>query len=145
MIIKPSAKPLVAFCLFETLLAIAFLTAFVLYKPDYVPYAAGAVVVLSLLFTLPRVLRLKSTRISLGDGRLHYESGLFSRLSRTMELNKIQDVRVDQTFGQRLLGMGDLTIETAGESSRITMTGIDRAREAADYILHLSRGRSATA
>lgn len=145
MIIKPSAKPLVAFCVFEGLLTIAIIAAAVLYFPDYVTYTAVAVVGISLLLLIPRVIRLKSTQISIGEGRLHYESGVLSKTSRTMELTKVQDVRVDQTIGQRMLGMGDLTLETAGESSRITMAGIDKPREAADYILQLARSKSATA
>lgn len=145
MIIKPSAKPLVAFCVFEGLLTIAIISAAFLYFPEYVTYTAIAVVGISLLLLIPRVIRLKSTQISIGAGRLHYESGVLSKTSRTMELTKVQDVRVDQTFAQRMLGMGDLTLETAGESSRITMPGIDKPREAADYILQLARSKSTTA
>ncbi len=56
-----------------------------------------------------------------------------------MELAKVQDVRVDQTLGQRMLNIGDLSLETAGETSRIVMQSIDRPQEAADHILELSR------
>jgi membrane protein YdbS with pleckstrin-like domain len=145
MIIKPSAKPLVAFCVFECLITFAVITAAVYYFPDYLTYTVGAVVLLSGLLLVPRVIRFKSTQITIGEGRLHYESGVLSKVSRTMELSKVQDVRVDQTLGQRILGMGDLALETAGETSRITMAGIDRPREAADYILQLSRSKNATA
>jgi uncharacterized membrane protein YdbT with pleckstrin-like domain len=56
-----------------------------------------------------------------------------------MELAKVQDVTVNQTLGQRLLGTGDLSLETAGETSRIVIQSIDRPQEAADHILELSR------
>ena len=52
-----------------------------------------------------------------------------------MEIKKVQDVRVDQTLGQRILGMGDISIETAGDSSRLTMRSIDRPQVVADQIL----------
>ncbi len=74
----------------------------------------------------------------LGD-RLRFESGFLSKTTRTMELAKVQDVRVDQTLGQRLIGVGDLSFETAGETSRILMRSIDRPQMAADHILELAR------
>ena len=73
-----------------------------------------------------------------GD-RLRFESGFLSKTTRTMELAKVQDVRVDQTLGQRMLNIGDLSLETAGEASRIVMPSIDSPHQAADKILELSR------
>jgi uncharacterized membrane protein YdbT with pleckstrin-like domain len=56
-----------------------------------------------------------------------------------MELVKVQDVRFDQSFGQRIINTGDLSLETAGETSRIVMPSIDRPKEVAEHILELSR------
>jgi hypothetical protein len=56
-----------------------------------------------------------------------------------MELSKVQDVRYDQTLGQRMINTGDLSLETAGETSRIVMPSIDRPKEVAEHILELSR------
>lgn len=76
----------------------------------------------------------------LGD-RLRFQSGFLSKTTRTMELAKVQDVRVDQTLGQRMVGIGDLSFETAGETSRIVMRSIDRPQLAADHILELARAQ----
>lgn len=76
----------------------------------------------------------------LGD-RLRYESGLFSKTTRTVELAKVQDIRVDQTIWQRIANIGDLSLETAGGSSRIEMDSIDRPQQAADHILELARAQ----
>jgi uncharacterized membrane protein YdbT with pleckstrin-like domain len=76
----------------------------------------------------------------LGD-HLRFQSGFLSRTTRTMELVKVQDVRVDQSLGQRMVGIGDLTFETAGESSRIVMRSIDRPQLAADHILELAKAQ----
>jgi hypothetical protein len=38
-----------------------------------------------------------------------------------------------------MMNVGDLSLETAGESSRIVMASIDRPKEAAEHILELSR------
>jgi hypothetical protein len=53
-----------------------------------------------------------------------------------LDLAKIQDVRVDQTVGQRILNLGNLTLETAGETGSLTMPNIDSPRQVADRILN---------
>lgn len=94
---------------------------------------------LGLVMLAIRHMRRRLIKLTILDDRLRYESGVFSKSTRTMELTKIQDVRVDQTLGQRMLNIGNLSLETAGESSRIVMRSIDNPHAAADRILELSR------
>jgi uncharacterized membrane protein YdbT with pleckstrin-like domain len=75
----------------------------------------------------------------LGD-KLRYESGVLSKTTRNIVVTKVQDVRVEQTLSQRMLHVGDLSIETAGETSRLTILGIDHPQEVADQILDASHG-----
>ena len=91
------------------------------------------------LFAATRHLKRRLVTLTIMSDRLRYEAGLFSKTTRSMELAKVQDVRVDQTLGQRLLNVGDLSLETAGGTSRIVMRSIDRPKEAADHILELAR------
>lgn len=93
------------------------------------------------LFAAIRQLQRRLITLTITGDRLRYQAGLLSKTTRTMELAKIQDVRVDQTLGQRLFNIGDLSLETAGETSRIVIQSIDRPQEAADHILELSRAR----
>jgi uncharacterized membrane protein YdbT with pleckstrin-like domain len=93
----------------------------------------------AIFFAAIRHLRRRLIKLTVLDDRLRYEAGLFSKTTRTIELAKVQDVRVDQTLGQRMLNIGDLSLETAGGASRIVMESIDRPQEAADHILQLSR------
>lgn len=104
--------------------------------PLWAPMLAPAAL---LLLTAIRHLRRRTTSLDVQGDRLRYESGLFSKTSRIMEMAKVQDVRFDQTLGQRMINTGDLSLETAGESSRIVMPSIDRPREVAEHILELSR------
>ena len=96
---------------------------------------------IAILFAAIRHLRRRLTKLTVLEDRLRFEAGLFSKTTRTIELAKVQDVRVDQTLGQRLLNIGDLSLESAGGTSRIVMQSIDRPQEAADHILELSRAR----
>jgi uncharacterized membrane protein YdbT with pleckstrin-like domain len=100
-----------------------------------------AIPALLALFMLTRHIQRRLISLTILGDRLRYEAGMLSKTTRTMELAKVQDVRVDQTFGQRLLNIGDLSLETAGETSRIVIRSIDRPQEAADHILELSRAR----
>jgi membrane protein YdbS with pleckstrin-like domain len=87
------------------------------------------------VFAAARHLERRYTRLTVAGQRIRYESGILSKTTRTMDLHKLQDVRVDQTLGQRLLDIGDISLETAGETSRITMRNVDRPRQVADQIL----------
>lgn len=73
------------------------------------------------------------------DDHLILETGFLSRTRRTVDTAKIQDVTVKQTFGQRLLGVGDLMLESAGESGRMAIANLDRPREIADAIINSSK------
>jgi uncharacterized membrane protein YdbT with pleckstrin-like domain len=83
------------------------------------------------------------TKLEVFSDHLRYESGFFSKTTRSEELVKVQDVRVDQTFGQRMAGLGDLSYETAGGSSRVVIRSIDSPQVAADHILALARAQRA--
>jgi membrane protein YdbS with pleckstrin-like domain len=99
---------------------------------------------LQMLAAIRHLERLMS-RLTVADDRVKFESGMFSKSTRVMELVKIQDVRVDQTLVQRMLNVGNLSLETAGETSRIVMPAIDRPHEAADHVLVSASGATIAA
>lgn len=86
-------------------------------------------------WTLVKHMRLRYTKLSVSGGKLRYETGMFSRSVRTMEVQKVQDVRVEQSFMDRMLSLGTISIETAGETSRLSMAGIEDPQHVADTIL----------
>jgi len=104
--------------------------------PFWAPMLAPALLA---LFVAIRHVRRRMTKITVLPDKLRYESGLFAKTTRTVELMKVQDVRVDQTLGQRMFNIGNISLETAGGSSRIVMASIDRPQEAADHILALAQ------
>jgi len=91
------------------------------------------------LWNVYRHIRLHFTRLTVGAGQLRYETGILGKSTRTVELTKVQDVRVDQTLGQRILGTGDLSLESAGESGLFTIRNIDNPQSVADRILSAKR------
>jgi uncharacterized membrane protein YdbT with pleckstrin-like domain len=107
--------------------------------------SALVLIVPALLFLWPLKthLHIRFTKITISGDKLHYETGMFSKTMRTIQMTKIQDVRIDQTLVQRLMQIGNLSIETAGETSRLTIQDIDSPRAIADEILDAAQGRPA--
>lgn len=98
-----------------------------------------------MVWPLVRWMRLRYTKAVISGDRLRYESGMAAKSTRTIQLSKIQDVRVDQTVSQRMFGVGDISIETAGETSRLTIRNVDDAQHIADEIMNASPHGTATA
>ena len=92
-----------------------------------------------------RWLRNRATKAVIAEDRLRYETGWTSKVTRNIQLSKIQDVRVDQSLLQRMLGVGNISIETAGETSRLTIWSIDHPQTVADEIMTASQKGTSTA
>jgi membrane protein YdbS with pleckstrin-like domain len=109
------------------------------FQPDVTFWAVAPIPFVLALFVVVRHIQRRMTKITISSDRLHYESGLFSKATRTVELVKVQDVRVSQTLTQRIFGIGDVSLETAGSSSRIVMDAVDRPQGVANHILDMAR------
>jgi uncharacterized membrane protein YdbT with pleckstrin-like domain len=103
--------------------------------PSLPPWAIPAAFALLLIWPITRHWEQRFTKMTMIGDKLRYETGMFSRSTRTIQLSKVQDVTVRQSLGQRMGGVGDLSIETAGESSRLTFPNIDRPQFIADKII----------
>jgi uncharacterized membrane protein YdbT with pleckstrin-like domain len=136
-IVRPTAKFIKAGAI---LAAIVFLGVEIAYvanwrdneKLVWVPIVAPLV----LLWPAERWLRRRFTKaVFTTDHRLRYEVGITSKSTRNIQLYKVQDVRVDQRLTQRMWKVGDLSIETAGETSRLTIHNVDDPQALADDIM----------
>jgi uncharacterized membrane protein YdbT with pleckstrin-like domain len=98
---------------------------------------------------LKRHIRQRSVTLTMKGDHLTLSEGLLSKTRRTLDLAKVQDVTVQQTMRQRMVGVGDLILETAGErGGGLAIFGIDRPQRIADEILQAAhraaRARSQT-
>ena len=91
-----------------------------------------------LLWVIVRHIRRLATKLTVTADKLRLETGLLSKSTRTIQLAKVQDVRVDQGLAQRIVGVGSISIETAGGSSRLVVADIDRPQTLADEIMQRS-------
>jgi uncharacterized membrane protein YdbT with pleckstrin-like domain len=98
----------------------------------WVPIVAPLV----LLWPAERWLRRRFTKATFtADHRLRYEVGITSKTTRNIQLYKVQDARVDQRLIQRLWKVGNLSIETAGGTSRLIIPNVDNPQALADNIM----------
>lgn len=103
-----------------------------------------AVAALILLLPIRSHIRRQSVKMTIAGDKLRFEAGLLSKTTRNIQLSKVQDVRVDQSLGQRMLGVGDISIETSGESSRLEMDNVDAPQAIADEIVAASQQHGTT-
>jgi len=141
--IRPSMK-FIRFGYWATILIFCVAVfLYVNYWMDHVPASRAWLLLLPALLILwpaKRHFQRRFTTITISGDKLHYESGMFSKSMRTIQISKVQDVRVEQTAVQRLFRVGDLSIETAGEASRLTMRNVDDPRLIADQVVDAAHG-----
>jgi putative membrane protein len=104
---------------------------------DWPPWLASASLLL-VLWPIQRHVRNRLIKMTILDDKLRYETGVLNKTTRTILVSRVQDLTVHQSISQRIFVVGDLSIETAGESSRLTIQAIDRPQEVADHIQELS-------
>ena len=135
--IRPTAKFLKAGAIAAALVFLALEILYLVYRDQM---GAGpwimALPPLILLWPAVRALRRRLTRAVVGTDRLRYETGVTFKTTRNIQLSKIQDVRVDQRLAQRMFDVGDLSIETAGEASRLTIANVDSPQALAYEIMN---------
>ncbi len=106
-------------------------------------YVIVALAALGLFVTVKRHIRLQFTSLTFDGHGLKFQDGVVSKSTRMLNMSKIQDVRVDQGVSDRLLGIGTITFETAGEAGRLVMENVDQPQEIAHRILSLAQSAGA--
>lgn len=141
MEVRQSLKGVKAAYLACVLLELVFVAlAYEQQLPESMPFwVVGIIPLILAIFVATRHIRRRMTKITISSDRLHYETGLVSKATRTVELAKVQDVRVSQTMWQRIFNIGAVSLETAGSSSRILMESVDRPQEIANHILDMAK------
>lgn len=139
IVIRPSLK--FVYAGFAAVLVVVIAAAVIHFQfladKGYAPWLPGLSALL-LLWPLQRMLRRLTVKITISGEKLRYESGFLSKSTRIIQLPKVQDVRVNQTLVQRIFNVGDVSIETAGESSRLVVQNLDGPNVFAEEIIEAS-------
>jgi uncharacterized membrane protein YdbT with pleckstrin-like domain len=86
--------------------------------------------------------RQKLVRYTLTPSKIEIDSGLISRVTRNVPLDRIQDVTVSTSIFQRMLGFGDVVIDNASEDGgKLVLKNINSPKKHADLLLRQMRRR----
>ena len=138
-VIRPSMKFIRAG--YAVTLLVICAAVFVHYKYLADKYETPWLPVLSLLlliWPIKRHIQRQVVKMTIAGEKIRYETGLMSKSTRLIQLPKVQDVRVIQSVGQRMFGVGDISIETAGENSRLVVENLDNPQQLAETITDLA-------
>ena len=106
-----------------------------------IAYFGGSVlwvgVTVAAFFFVPLVqhLRRNQTSYTLRLDKIEIEQGLFSRTTQNLALRHINNVTVYQSLIERLIGIGDVLIDSAGMVDRMALKSINNPRQHASLIL----------
>jgi uncharacterized membrane protein YdbT with pleckstrin-like domain len=113
----------------ETVLVVIATIVALIYIPDDWPawtrLGVGlAAIVLFLAWPLPPIVRWATSHFVVTTDRLINRTGWFAKHSMEIPLENISDVRFNQSVIERIIGAGDLTIESPGEFGQERFTDI---------------------
>jgi membrane protein YdbS with pleckstrin-like domain len=106
-----------------------------------VAYARGslgiALIAAAILFLRPifRHMRLKRTVYTLTGAKLEIRTGIFSKDTKNIPLRHIDNVEVSETLKERLIGIGDVLIDSAALDTKMVLNNIKDPRKYADMIM----------
>jgi len=112
------------------------LLAAALWSQDKSSWSLYAIAAASLLYLFVHLQRLGNL-YTLTNHRVISRTGLFSRHHDEVEIRDIRNISLDQSFFQRLLGLGDIGISSAGgEGVEVSFEGIESALNVKEKIRH---------
>jgi len=86
--------------------------------PSWAVWLAVAALVVSVAFLLHRYARWTSTRLVVTTSRLIRRTGVLSRSGREIPLAALTDISYHQNVWDRIIGAGDLLLESAGRDGQ---------------------------
>ena len=93
---------------------------------NWLTLASLVPVVLALLWFVGRYLRWITTNFVVTNERLIYRRGVIAKRGKEIPLDRLNDIGYAQSIFERIIGAGDLTIESAGERGQETFNDVRR-------------------
>jgi uncharacterized membrane protein YdbT with pleckstrin-like domain len=93
---------------------------------EWLQVALGAATLVALAWFAGRYARWGSTNFVVTSDRLIHRSGVFAKKGIEIPLERVNTVFFDQSLFERLLGSGDLVIESGGERGQQRFSDVSR-------------------
>lgn len=104
------------------------LSLFVLDGWEILDYAIGVVLLVAVVWFLKEYFNWRSEVFVVTDRRLIYSSGVLAKEGVEIPLDRVNNVLFSQTLFERMIGSGDLIIESAGESGQQRFSNVRNPR-----------------
>lgn len=134
--IRPSTKFVLAGAIALLALVAAIEIAFLLFLKDSgIPGWVPLLLIVVLAWPAAHYVRHRSEKTVLTGDRLSHQTGIASRSTQNVQLQRIQEVRVDQSMVQRIFGVGNISVGAAGEHTCLKLDDVDNPHQVAEQIL----------
>jgi uncharacterized membrane protein YdbT with pleckstrin-like domain len=87
-------------------------------------WATFAVAAVWAVWLLSRLVRWQTTHFVVTSERIVFRSGVLAKHTRDIPLERVNDLASSQSFFERIIGAGDLVIESAGERGQETFSDV---------------------
>jgi uncharacterized membrane protein YdbT with pleckstrin-like domain len=107
---------------------------------EWLPKSLGVVAALAFVWLGWEYLQWRFTNFAITNARVIYQQGLISKKGVEIPLDRVNNVNFNQTIIERILGAGDLLIESGGQDGQQRFTDIQRPQEVKKILLnHVQR------
>ena len=100
-----------------------------------------AAIVLLLWLCIPRIVSWATSHFVVTSDRVIHRSGWFAKQSMEIPLDNINDVKFDQSVFERMIGGGDLTLESAGTFGQSTFGDVRRPERVQKVIYEMTEAK----
>ena len=104
---------------------------------DALRYITAGLTLLSLLWFVARYLRWMTTNFAVTSNRVVFREGVIAKKGIEIPLDRVNTIFFNQGIFERMIGAGDLTIESAGERGSERFTDIRRPSKVQNEIYRL--------
>jgi len=124
----------------------AFVAVFVETDNRAARLGIAVVLLVALVWFAGRYARWTTTNFVVTTDRLVFRSGVLAKQGKEIPLDRVNDIAYHQSIFERIIGAGDLMIESAGERGQETFTDIPRPARVQNEIyrqMELAQSRAA--
>ena len=117
---------------------ILWLFVFGKYQDDpkpFLTYPIGVIALATLVWVIVRYLKWRTTYFVITSDRLIYRHGVIGKAGIEIPLERVNNVNFTQTIIERMIGVGDLLIESGGKDGQQTFSDISQP-ERVQNIIH---------
>jgi uncharacterized membrane protein YdbT with pleckstrin-like domain len=100
----------------------------------YLLYAALVAIVLTAIWTFARYLKWVTTNFVITSDRIIFRHGVVGKMGIEIPLDRVNNVNFSQSAFERMLGAGDLLIESGGEDGQQRFTDVRKPQQVQNLV-----------